>query len=87
MNISKIEIYGTTGTVIRYVEEGNDLIFTSLDVRKTGTVSSVAIDGKRAPADKVANIAGKMVRQGHIVTCEHLKYPIKIGFYGMRPRC
>jgi hypothetical protein len=86
MNLSKIELYGTTGTVIRYVEEGSNLIFTSLDARQTGMVENVAIDGKHAAADRVARIADRVARQGHIVTCENLKYPLKLGFYGMRQR-
>lgn len=85
MNVSKIELYGTTGTVIRYVEEGNKIVFDALDAEVTGTVTNVAFDGNRIPADQAVRVSG-FVKEGKVVTYNRLQYPIKLGFYGMRPR-
>ena len=80
MNVSKIEIYGTRGKIIKYLEEGNRNVFTVDDAEVTGTVTNVAFDGGRA-----VNL-NDLVDTGKSVIHNNLQYPTKIGFYGLRPR-
>lgn len=85
MNVSRIEIYGTRGKIIKYLEEGSKIIFTVDDAEVTGTVTNVAFDGERLRADRAVGL-NDIVDTGKFIVHNNLKYPTKIGFYGLRPR-
>lgn len=85
MNVSKVEIYGTRGKSLRYLEQGNTVIFTELEAKVTGTVTMVAFDERRLSVEQIGRLYDVLM-EGKIVRLNNLKYPIKLGFYGVRPR-
>ena len=86
MNVSRIEIHGKRGVSIRYLEERNTVIFTALEAKVTGVVTNVWFDDFHLDVERARGLSGA-AREGKIVQYNRLKYPIKLGFYGMRPRC
>ena len=85
MRVSRIEIHGTRGVSIRYLEEGNTIIFTALEAKVTGSVTSAWFDDFRLNFDRARRLTGAAM-EGKIVQYNRLKYPNLLGFYGVRPR-
>lgn len=85
MNVSRIEIHGTRGVSLRYLEEGNKIIFSALEAKVTGRVTSVWLDDFCLEVERARGLTGS-AREGKLVLYHRLKYPNKLGFYGVRPR-